>query len=148
MMSEQLETVDVDVFSPENFPKYFREVGKSKPEKGESLVIFRSPAELVDGDVKKDVIDHMTTSNFGAQHGIQVLMRNCSMSYADAMRVCKEICSDMITLDREHVLSKPYKFVFEKMYYANKKHVPEDPRWEIVNLKLANAKEQVVEEYN
>ena len=147
MMSEQLETVDVDVFSPENFPKYFREVGRSKPEKGESLVIFRSPAELVDGDVKKDVIEHMLENDFGAQHGIQVLMRNCSMSYADAMRVCKEICADMLVMEKEAVMNKAYKFVFEKQYYANKKYVPEDPRWEIVTLKLVNAKEMKVEDY-
>lgn len=143
-MSEQAEAIEEDIFSPENFPKYFREAGKCKPEKGESLVIFRSPAELIDGDVKNDVIDHMLKNNFGAQHGIQVLMRNCSMSYSDAMRVCKEICKDMMVMNKEDVINKAYKFVFEKMYYADKKYVPEDPRWEIVNLKVVNAKESVL----
>ena len=141
-MSEIVE----DIFSPENFNKYFREAGASRPEKGESLCIFRSPAELVESNVKEDVVDHMLQSGFGAQHGIQVLMKNCSMSYDNALKICKEMCKDLMVMDKKDVLSKPYKFVFEKMYYAKKEHVPMDPRWEVVTLKMVNLVEKKLED--
>jgi hypothetical protein len=141
-MSEIVE----DVFSPENFNKYFREAGISRPEKGESLCIFRSPAELVESNVKEDVVDHMLHSGFGAQHGIQVLMKNCSMSYDNALKICKEMCKDLMGMDKKDVLAKPYKFIFEKMYYAKKEHVPMDPRWEAVTLKMVNLVEKKLED--
>jgi hypothetical protein len=45
-------------------------------------------------------------------------------------------------LSEQEVLDKPYKFLFEKQYYANKEHVPKDnPHWQIVGLKNISIKD-------
>ena len=130
------------IIDDSNFEEYFKDASKHRPEKGECLAIFRSMAELVNGDIKQEVILAVTTNEYGGQSAVQTLIKKCNMSYKEALRVCKEICQDCTKLSDQEVLDKPYKFLFEKQYYANKDYVPKDnPHWQIVGLKNISIKD-------
>jgi hypothetical protein len=130
------------IIDDSNFEQYFKDASKHRPEKGECLAIFKSMAELVNGDIKQEVILAVTTNEYGGQGAVQTLMKKCNMSYKEALRVCKEICQDCTTLSEQEVLDKPYKFLFEKQYYTHKDFVPKDnPHWQVVGLKNISIKD-------
>lgn len=130
------------IIDDDNFSEYFKDVSSHKPERGECLAIFRSMAELVNGEIKQDVLQAVTTNMYGGQGAVQTLIKKCNMSYKEALRVCKEICQDRLNMSDDEVLEKPYKFLFEKQYYTKKEYVPKDsPHWEVVGLRNIDIKD-------
>jgi hypothetical protein len=128
--------MDEIIITEENFSQYFRDAANTRPEPGECLAVFRAIAELVDGNLKQDVINKLQENKVGCQNSIQILMKHAGMDYKEALRVCKEITADLIEFDCSHVLNKPYKFLYENRYFTKKEHVPKDsPNWYVVGLK-------------
>jgi len=131
----------------ENFLKYFKEAGRFPPEKGDVLAVFKACAELVDGQLKQEVVRSLKEIEGGSRFAVQMLIKQSKMSYRESIRICKEICTDLQSLDDNEVLNKPYKFVYENKYFVRKDLVPTDsPHWEIVSLKNVTVSEKKAEE--
>jgi hypothetical protein len=131
------------VVTEENFSEHFKEAGKQPPKRGEVLAIFRAVAELVDGDLKRDIINKLQNEDGGVRFAIQVLIKACKMSYRESLKICKEIMTDLESQSIDEVLAKPYKFLYENKYFVKKELVPQNsPHWEIVSLKSVTVTEK------
>jgi len=130
-----------------DFSKFFKEAGRFPPEKGDVLAVFKACAELVDGQVKREVIRSLKEIQGGSRFAVQMLMKQCKMTYREAIKITKEICADLQDMNDEEVLDKPYNFVYENKYFVKKEFVPTDsPHWEIVSLKNVTVSEKMPED--
>lgn len=122
-----------------NFNQYFFDVKRNKPQKGQVLAKYTATAELVDGDLKKDIIKLIKGEN-KVLAAVKVLEKLGCTSEPEAVRVCKLIAEDMLSgMSDRMVLKKAYKYRFEAFYYAKQEHVPiEDPHWTIISIANLN----------
>ena len=128
---------DVLEINSSNFTEYFKVCGRNKPCKGEIIAKFTAIAEFIDGRMKQDIIDLLYNKEGKVQAAIQVLIKLGGAIEKDAIKVCKNICSDLYSgMTPEEVEAKVYKYQMESFYYTKKEYVPiDDPHWEIINIK-------------
>lgn len=120
------------VIDQNNFGEYFRDCRVSKPERGDILAKYSAVAEFVDGPMKKDVINLLQKDK--ALPATQLFRKIGCTSEKEAVRVCREICSDLISGNTD-VEQKPYKYIMEIFYYTKKEYVPvDDPHWSVISL--------------
>jgi hypothetical protein len=124
------------IIDEKNFSEYFRDVRVSKPQRGDVMAKWIGRAEFIEGDMKKNIIDLLANKDkvFAA---IQVMTKLGHATYKDAIKVCKEICNDLISgMTHEDVEKKAYSYDVEMFYYTKKENVPEDdPHWYVIGIK-------------
>ncbi len=125
------------VIDESNFDKYFRDVKKSKPQRGDVMAVYRATAELTDGNLKQQIIESLCTEDIGAKKSIQLLMKMGQTNRREAVRLIKLICSDLFGgMPKFSVAAKAYKYGFEMFFYTKKEYIPQDsPNWDVVTLK-------------
>lgn len=92
-----------------------------KPKKGQVMVRYQAMADLIEGDLKTDVINLLQNNDQGANASIRMLQNNCYMNEKDAIMISKEISEDLLNgMSLQEVSSKPYRFKLEILYYTDK----------------------------
>ena len=136
--------MDEIVIDENNFSKYFKDTKTNKPEHGDILVFYRSMADLVEGEMKNQMIDALFHENIGAQKAIQIFMKLGGATHKEAIKVVKSMNDDLIAgFSVEDVYKKSYSFLLELSFYTKKEFVPkDDPHWEVIQLKNFAGKEE------
>ncbi len=119
----------------DNFEKYFFDVRKHKPEKGQVIACYTSMAEFVDGYEKRHIISLLQGAEC-PEAIVQVMKKLNHASEEDAYRVPKLMAKDLLKgMTYEEVATKPYKFKMELFYYTDVKHIPADnPHWSCISI--------------
>ena len=120
------------VINESNFSEYFRDCRNSKPERGDVMARYVARAEFVDGHMKKDIIDLLQKDKAIAATNVMRKLGHATQN--DAVRVCKEICQDLVCFSVEEVEKKIYKYTVEFFYYTKKEYVPIDPHWSLIGI--------------
>ena len=96
---------------------------------------FGSYADFIDGMMKKNIIDLLKKDK--AVAAIQVMRKLGCATERDAIRICKEVCSDLCQgMSEEDVEKKEYRYEMESFYYTKKEYVPlDDPHWTVISVK-------------
>ena len=131
---EELEELEEElVIDESNFDELFFDVRKFGPVAGQVLVKFRAIAAFGDGPHKNDVIKLLQIDK--AKQASAVMQKIHHARSPDCYRVCREICEDLISgMSEKEVAQKEYEYVLEAFYYTKKEYVPDDPRWETIQL--------------
>lgn len=127
------------VIDESNFSQYFFDTKTHKPQKGQILAKYTATAELIDGDLKKDVLRLIKAEN-KILAAVKVLQKLGCTSETEAVRVCKLITEDLLSgMSDKMVLKKAYKYRLEALYYSKQEYVPiEDPHWTIISIANLN----------
>lgn len=138
------------VIDESNFDQYFKEVAFHKPEKGQCMVAYRAMAELLAGDIKKDIIDLLCVEEIGAKQAIEHAVKRCKTNYKEATKLVTEICQDLHAgMKKDLVLAKTYEYMLEIFYYTKPSYVPKnDIHWEIITIKNIDEYMQKLEDEN
>ena len=122
------------VINEKNFEEYFFDARKNAPQKGQVMAKYIAIAELVEGTLKKDLINLLKLDKAAA--AVSVLSKLGGAKYQDAVKICLEISNDLLSgLSEDEILAKPYKFTLEHFFYTQKDYVPKgDPHWETIDL--------------
>jgi hypothetical protein len=137
--------MDEIVIDENNFSQYFRDARTSKPESGDILVFYKSGAELMNGELKEQMIYALYHEKIGAQKAIQLFMKLGGATHHESIKVVKAMNDDLMSgMTNEEVLNKSYEFILQLSFYTKKEYVPKnDPHWEVIQLK--NFVEKTVE---
>lgn len=129
------DNVEVEI-TPENFDVYFKDVRKNKPEKGQVMAKYMAVADLIDGRLKRDLIDLLLYHKKGSEAGPQVLRKLGGASDRDSLRIMREMAADLVDgMTEDQVAEKPYKFILEHFFYVDRKFVPtDDPHWSVIEI--------------
>lgn len=116
----------------ENFDQYFFDARKHRPQSGQVLAKFQAVAEFIEGQPKRDIIHLLKLDK--AKEAAQVMQRlhGCKPPYC--YRVLIDMSEDLLKMSEEEVEKKPYEMVVEFLFWAKREHVPNDPRWETINV--------------
>lgn len=125
------------VIDETNFDQYFRDVKTSKPQKGDVMAVYRATAELVTGSLKEQIVEALCTEDIGAKKAVQLAVKLARTNRKEAVRLVKEICGDLFGgMNKDYVISKSYKYVFEMFFYTKKEYVPpDDDHWDLLTIK-------------
>lgn len=122
------------IITQDNFDEYFRDVRNHTPEKGDVIARYTAMADFVEGRLKSDIIDLLYNKN-KIEPAIQVMKKLGLAVEKDSIRICKEICSDLVSgMSVEDVESKVYSYQLELFYYTKKEYVPIDPHWSVISI--------------
>lgn len=126
---------DEIIIDENNFEEYFFDVRKHKPKRGQIMARYAAVAEFVDGVMKKNIIELLKKDK--AIAATQVLRKLGCATERDSVRLCKEICQDMLSgMSDEEIEQKSYKYTIEVFYYTEQKHMPlDDPHWSVISIK-------------
>jgi hypothetical protein len=126
------------VIDETNFDQYFKDVRTNAPEPNQVMAVYSAVAELVDGNLKRDLI-YLLSHTSKYSESVTLLRKIGWAEQGDAIRICREIVEDLVNgTSSEEVLAKSYSYKLEAFYYVNREYIPKnDPHWsfvEIVNL--------------
>jgi hypothetical protein len=118
-----------------NFFQYFKEIKNSKPEKNDILARYRSKALLVDGLMKRDLMNLLMHND--SRSALKVMQKLGGAVEEDAIRVLKDISNDLLNgLSPEEVEKKEYEYIYEAFYFTKLEYFPEnDPHWTAISIK-------------
>lgn len=118
-----------------NFGQYFFDIKTHKPVKGQIIAKYTATAELVEGDLKKNILTLLKSEN-KVLSAVKVFQKLGCTCEPESVRVCKLMLEDVLNgMTDKKILKKPYKYRFEAFYYAKQEHVPiEDPHWSIISI--------------
>jgi len=124
-----------EIIDENNFEQYFFDVRKHNPKKGQIMARYAAVAEFVDGMMKQNIIDLLKKDK--AIAATQVLRKLGCATEKDSVRVCKEICEDMMSgMSDEEIEQKIYKYTVEVFYYTEQENVPlDDPHWSVISIR-------------
>jgi hypothetical protein len=127
------------IIDESNFSQYFFDVKTHKPQKGQILAKYTATAELVDGELKKDILKLIKSEN-KVLAGVKVLEKLGCTSEPEAVRVCTLMAEDLLSgMSDKMVLKKVYKYRLEAFYYSKQEYVPiQDPHWTIISIANLN----------
>lgn len=121
------------VIDENNFTQYFFDARISRPKKNQILVKYSAVAELVDGHMKKNLIELCKKDKIHA--ATQVMRKLASACERDSIRVLKEMCQDILSgMTDQEIEKKVYEYKLEMFYYTEKQYVPDDPHWTAINI--------------
>lgn len=144
-MSEEVE------INESNFSEYFKDVRRSKPEKGEIIAKYSAIAEFIDGGEKRQIISLLTDTENKMEATVQIMRKLLSASEIDAHKVPRLMAEDLLSgMSADEVAKKSYKYTLEMFFYTKPEHVPkDDPHWcsiSVLNLEELKTKEYSPEE--
>jgi len=123
------------IIDEKNFSQYFRDCRINRPERGDVMARYVAVAQLVDGQMKKNLVDLLSNKD-KAYAATQVMRKLGCATQKDAIRVCREMAEDLNNgLSSEEVEKKIYEYELETFFYTKKEYVPlDDPHWSIISL--------------
>jgi hypothetical protein len=144
-MTEEIE------INESNFSEYFRDVRRTKPEKGEVIAKYSAIAEFVDGGEKRQIISLLTDTENKMEATVQIMRKLLFASEVDAHRVPRLMAEDLLSeMSCDDVAKKSYKYTLEMFFYTKPEHIPkDDPHWcsiSVLNLEDLKSKEYTPEE--
>ena len=144
-MSEEVE------INESNFSEYFKDVRRSKPEKGEIIAKYSAIAEFIDGGEKRQIISLLTDTENKMEATVQIMRKLLFASEIDAHKVPRLMAEDLLSgMSADEVAKKSYKYTLEMFFYTKPEHVPkDDPHWcsiSVLNLEELKTKEYSPEE--
>jgi len=125
---EDIKTLVID---DKNFSHYFFDVRKYGPKPGQVLACYETKADLIEGDLKSDIIN-LLTKNDGAGGKASILLRKLAgATEKSSIEVVKSIINDLLNgLNEEDVAKKPYEMHCQYYFYTFKDCLPtNDPKW-------------------
>lgn len=124
------------IIDDSNFSQYFRDVLVSKPQKGDVLACYKAVAELIDGDLKEQVVEALFVDKIGANKAVSLMTKLGKAPRKEAIKLVKTIAMDLYNGMQKHlVLAKAYEYMFEIFYYTKEEYVPKDDHhWEIIRI--------------
>lgn len=121
------------VIDESNFNQYFFDARNNRPKKNQVLVKYTAMAELVDGHMKKNLIELCKKDKIHA--ATQVMRKLAGACERDSIKVLKEMCQDIISgMTDEEVEKKKYIYKLEMFYYTEKQYIPDDPHWTSIHI--------------
>ena len=125
------------IIDESNFSQYFRDVGKNSPQKGDVIAVYRTMAELGNGDLKEQIVESLFLEKVGPNKAIKLLTKLGKSPMKEAIRVIKNISLDLYNgMSKPMVLAKTYELLIEIYYYTKDEYVPKnDFHWEIIKIK-------------
>lgn len=145
-----------EVIDESNFHEYFVDVRKHGPKKGQILARFSAVADLIEGQLKQDIIYLLSTMDNGGISAVKVMQKLGCATYEAAIDVCMEIAEDLKTgysesdvevgthpdsnrplpdLVSEKVEKKVYSYHYEQFFYTQAECVPKDDKhWDIIQI--------------
>lgn len=122
------------MITQDNFAEYFRNIRENKPQQGDIMARYTAMAELSDGHIKESLINLLFRSS-STEAAIQTMRKLAHATEKDAIRVCKEICKDLVIYLPEEVKKRVYSYQLELFYYTKKEYVPiDDPHWSLISI--------------
>lgn len=120
-----------DIFSEENFSKYFRNTRNKKKRHGEILALFQSSAVFQKGKLKEEIVDALSREFGSVNKCLGKLFKFAYASHLEGIFICKAIVKDYLDgMSREEIIKKEYPFVLQMFFYTKPDYVPkDDPRW-------------------
>lgn len=104
---------------------------RNKPKKGQVLARFRAIAEFVEGEVKRDVITALEKGRI--ESACKILQKLCCALEYESYKVCRQISEDLLNgMSPQEIEYKPYEYIYEALYYANKEDVPKEAGWSVI----------------
>jgi hypothetical protein len=133
-MSEEL--IDEVEITEDNFSEYFFDVRMNRPQRGQCMAKYTAIAELVDGNLKRDVIYLLSTTD-KVNESIELLRKIALMDEGDAISICLDIAKRLHDKENaDEIANHPHEYKLEALYYTQEEHVPtDDPHWSVVELK-------------
>jgi hypothetical protein len=120
------------------FEDYFFDVRRYKPQKGQVIAKFTAIAELIEGKMKRDLID-LVKHKDKAEVATKVMRKLGCAIEKDSVVVLRKITEDLLVMTEEEVLIKPYEYVCEMFFYTKAEHVPlNNPHWSIISIMNLN----------
>jgi hypothetical protein len=118
------------VIDETNFDQYFHDARTHKPEPGQVMAKYSAVAYLEDGNLKRDLIALLQKQG-KAEAATRVMQVLGGATHKDAVRVPMEMANDLLSgMSENAVAQKPYRYVFEHIYWAERGVVPDnDPHW-------------------
>jgi hypothetical protein len=118
----------------ENFNKYFFDVRKHKPQKGQIMVCYAAMADLVNSPEKASLVD-LLINNDKALAATQVMRKLFLASDLDSIQVPIKIAEDLHGgMSIKEVMEKKYRYRLEMFFYTLPEHVPQDPHWTTISI--------------
>jgi hypothetical protein len=123
------------VIDETNFSQYFKDIKNNKPEKDEILARYRAKAYLVDGVMKKDLMNLLMHND--SVSALKVMRKLGGAIEEDAFRVLKNMSNDLLNgVTPEEVEKKEYEYTYEAFYFTKPEYFPEnDPHWTSISIK-------------
>lgn len=133
-MTEEL--IDEVEITESNFNEYFFDVRLNRPKRGQCMAKYTAIAELVDGNLKRDVIYLLSCTN-KVNESIELLRKIALMDEGDAIAICLDIAKRLYDKeDSDKIANYPHEYKLEALYYTQEEHVPkDDPHWSVIELK-------------
>lgn len=134
-----------------NFSEYFRDVRRSKPERGEVIAKYSAIAEFIDGGEKRQIISLLMDTENKMEATVQIMRKLLFASELDAHQVPRKMAEDLLSgMSADEVAQKPYKYTLEMFFYTKPENIPkDDPHWcciSVLNLDEFKSKEFSYEE--
>ena len=119
------------VIDSSNFDQWFHDTRKNKPQKDQVLACYETWAELVDGNLKRDIIHLLMTTDNAGETGPRLLQKLAGATTESSLEVIKEMTNDLLSgMGSEGVASKPYSMHCRFFYYTWRECMPQsDPHW-------------------
>lgn len=129
-MSEEL------IIDESNFHEYFFDVRKNAPKPGQVMAVYTAEAELIDGDLKRDIV-YLLSCTSKYKQCVIMLKKIGLAEETDAVRVCREIAEDLKNgMTSREICKKSYTYKFKAFYYTEKENIPADnPHWSYMEIK-------------
>lgn len=123
------------VIDETNFHEHFFDVRQHTPKRGQVMARFTAIAQLVDGQLKRDLINLLRNTE-KAIPATNVMRKLGCATEGEATRVCIELAQDMLAgLSDDEVAQKVHEYQLESFYYTQPENVPQDdPHWSTIAL--------------
>jgi hypothetical protein len=126
------------IIDESNFHEYFFDIRRHRPKTGQVMARFEAVAELIDGQMKRDIVYLLSQGDKGGLSSQKVMRKLGGATEADSIRVPKEIATDLLNgMTVEEVYQKIYTYHYESFYYTERKNIPKnDPHWSIISIRV------------
>ena len=124
------EEIDWDKFND----YFFLADGKYKPVKGQVLVRYLTMATLEKGPEKETVIRLLSTNPNGFIPAKNFLMKTIFAEEKSCIQLLGAIMEDLTFMSGNDILNKSYKFVLQQFYWTQRKYVPDDVHWQVIDI--------------
>ncbi len=123
------------VIDDSNFHEHFFDVRHSAPKRGQVIARFVAVAQLVDGQLKRDLINLLRNTE-KAIPATNVMRKLGCATESEATRICIEMTRDMLAgLTDDEVAAQVYEYQLESFYYTVPENVPPaDPHWSTITI--------------
>lgn len=131
LTDEEREALKSLVIDETNFNQYFSDARKHRPKPGQILACYEASADLVDGNLKRDIIHLLMTNKKAGESCPRLLQKLGGATPNESLKVIKEMMYDLLAgMGTDEVADKPYSYQCQFFYYTWRECMPKnDPHW-------------------